>query len=197
MEKNKLHLIKGLGGILLVLGLNSFAKADDITDSITEALEFYNQGNYQDAVENLTYASQLIQQKKGEGLKGYLPEPLEGWEADAPKLQASGPAGITVERRYKKGKGSGTIQIITDSPMMQGFMMMFSNPMFATGDGAKRERIEGQKAIVKYEEGTQRGNVKIMVANRYYVSVEARGLSGEDLRALAGAVDYKKLEAGK
>jgi len=36
--------------------------------------------------------------------------------------------------------------------MLQGVMMMFSNPMLAGADGGKMEKIAGEKTIVNYKE---------------------------------------------
>ncbi len=173
--------------------------ADDIKDSIEEALQYYEDGDFKDAVESLNYASHLIQQKKGEGLESYLPEPLNGWTAQDTSSQAASAAmfggGVTAERKYSKGSSTITIKIGTDSPLMQSMMMMFSNPMFATSDGGKLERIGRQKAIVKFNPDNGRGEIKIVVANRFLVLVEGRETTGEDLKAYAQAIDYKKLKS--
>lgn len=182
---------------IVLVAFSTVVWADDITSSINEALQYYKNGEYTDAVESLNYASQLIQQKKGSGLEAFLPEPLSGWTAQAPTSQAAGAAmfggGVTAERRYSKGSSSITLQIITDSPLMQGVMMMFSNPMFAASDGGKLEKIAGQKAIVKCDPVNKKGEIKIVVANRFFVLIEGNGITKEDLKGYAAAIDYKKL----
>jgi len=187
-------------GLFLVLIAFSFSgHADDIEDSITEALQYYKSSEYKDAVESLNYASQLIQQKKGKGLESFLPEPLKGWSAQKASSQAAGAAmfggGITVERKYTKDSSTISISIITDSPVMQGMMMMFSNPMFAASDGGKLERIGRQKAIVKFTPNSQQGEIKIVVANRYLVQIEGRAVSEEEMKEYAKAIDFKKLKS--
>ena len=187
-------------GVFLVLLAFSFSVyADDIEDSIKEALQYYKSGEYKDAVENLNYASQLIQQKKGKGLESFLPEPLKGWTAQKASSQAAGAAmfggGVTAERKYSKGSSSITIKIITDSPLMQSMMMMFSNPMIATSDGGKLERIGRQKAIVKFDANSKQGEIKIVVANRFLVLIEGRKITKEDMKEYAKAIDYKKLKS--
>ena len=189
-----------VAGLFLVLIAFSFSGyADDIEDSIKEALQYYKSSEYKDAVESLNYASQLIQQKKGKGLESFLPEPLKGWSAQKASSQAAGAAmfggGITVERKYTKDSSSISISIITDSPLMQGMMMMFSNPMFAASDGGKLERIGRQKAIVKFDPNSKQGEIKIVVANRYLVLIEGRETSMEDMKEYAKAIDFKKLKS--
>jgi len=152
-----------------IIAFSTPVYADDVKDSIKEAIEYYDEGDYSGAVESLNYATQLIQQKKSENLTSFLPEPLDGWTADKSSSQAVGAAmfggGVTAERRYAKEESQVTVQIVTDSPMLQTMMMMFSNPMFASSDGGKMEKIKRQKAIVKYDPPTQQGEIQIVVAS--------------------------------
>ncbi len=173
--------------------------ADDVEDSVKEAMEYYKKGEFKEAADNLKYATQLIQQKRGNDLASILPGPLKGWKAEDASSQAAEAAmfggGIAAEREYLKGKSRVRIQVLTDSPMMQSMMMMFSNPMFATADGGKLERIAGQKAIVKHDNKSGDGEISIVVANRFLVQIEGQEVSRDDLKAYAKAIDYKKLKA--
>jgi len=184
---------------VILFAISSPALADDVKDSINEALDYYNNGEYSDAVDSLNYASQLIQQKKSENLTTFLPEPLEGWTSKKPKSNTAGAAmfggGITATRQYMKGKNNITVEIVTDSPMLQSMMMMFSNPMYATSDGGKLEKIKRQKAIVKFNPDTNRGDIKIVVANRFLVTVKGNNTTIKELKDYAKAIDYKKLAA--
>ena len=173
------------------------AVADDVSDYINEALKYYKAGEYSDAVDSLNFAEQLIQQKKSSGLEAFLPEPLKGWNAEIATSQAANSAmlggGITAERQYSKGNSSVNIQIMADSPMLQGVLMMMSNPMFATSDGGKMERIGNQKAIVKFDPNSKEGEIRIVVANRFMVTIEGEGITSEELKDYAKAIDYKKM----
>jgi hypothetical protein len=179
------------------LFMSSPVLADDVTDSINESLKQYNKGEFADAVQSLDYASQLIRQKKGGQLEAFLPEPIPGWKAEAAKSQAIGSAmfggAVTAERSYVKGDGRVNVNIITDSPMMQGIMMMFSNPMMATSDGGKLEKINGEKAIVKYSNDNKDGNINMVIANRFMITVEGNDVARQDLIAFAQGIDFKKL----
>lgn len=194
-----INKLKVVALFLILMAFSATGYADDIKDSIKEALQYYENGEYKDAVESLNYASQLIQQKKGKELESFLPEPLSGWTAQEVRSQAGGAAmfggGVTAERKYNKGSNSITIKIITDSPLMQSMMMMFSNPMLATSDGGKLERIGRQKAIVKFNPSSKQGDIKIVVANRFLVLIEGRATTQEDLKGYAKAIDYKKLQS--
>lgn len=185
--------------VVLLMTIPSFVYADDVTDSINEALDAYKEGEYSAAVDSLNYASQLINQKKGDSLSSLLPEPLDGWSAKSSKSQAMGAAmfggGITAERKYVKGKNNISIEIVADSPMMQSVMMMFSNPMYATSDGGKLEKIKRQKAIVKFNTDNNRGDIKLVVANRFLITIKGIKTTLADLKAYAEAINYKKLKS--
>ncbi len=173
------------------------AIADDVTDYINEALQYYKDGQFSDAVDSLNFAEQMIQQKKSSGLETFLPEPLKGWNAEIATSQAASSAilggGISAERQYSKGKSSIQIQIMADSPMLQGVLMMMSNPMFATSDGGKMERIKKQKAIVKFDPNTKKGEIRIVVANRFLITIEGNGVTSKELKDYAKAIDYNKM----
>jgi hypothetical protein len=187
--------------IALFIGSSFFISgavfADEITDSIEEAAEYYKESNYVEAANSLDYASQLIRQKRSSKLEALLPEPLAGWSAEDVKSQAAGPGFlggmISAKRKYKKDKSSVTIEMITDSPALQSMVMMFSNPAYASADGGKLTKIKRQKAIIKYHPSKKNGEINIVVAKQYLVSVKGRNVSQNDLVDYASAIDYKKL----
>lgn len=184
---------------LLVIGLTDTVTADEVEDSIKEALEYYKDGDFSSAAGSLDYAAQLIRQKKGGQLEDFLPKPLAGWKAEDASSQAMGTAmfggGVTAERNFRKDQSRVKVQIVTDSPMMQGMMALFTNPMFAAADGGKMKKINGQKAIIKYIPASKEGDIKIMVVNRFLVMIEGNEVTQKDLEGYAKAIDYKKLAA--
>ena len=101
--------------------------------------------------------------------------------------------GVNAEREYSKGNSRISISIMSDSPLLQSVMMMFSNPMFATADGGKMERINRQKAIVKYSPADKSGELQMVVNNRFLVTVEGSDISREELLEYATAIDVKKM----
>ena len=183
--------------VLMMTFLVGSAVADDVTDIIKSALEAYENGEYSNAAEDLSYAMELIKQKKGENLKDYFPKPLSGWKAEDASSQTAGSGmmggGTVVSRHYKKGSAEIMINMVTDSPMMQGFAMMMGNPMFATSDGGKMIRIKRQKAMLKYDKNEQSGELSMMVANRIMVTLAGEGISEDELMAYAKAIDIRKL----
>lgn len=182
----------------LAASLLTFVNADDVVDTLNEAIKSYESGEYSIATEDLNYAIQLIQQKKGKGLEAYLPEALPGWSAKKAESKTAGAGmfggGITTSRQYEKNSSKIKIELITDSPLLQSMMGIFSNPMFATADGGKLQRINREKAIVKYNEERERGDITIVVDKRFLVKVEGQKVSLDELEAYAKAIDFKKLK---
>ena len=189
-----------VGAVAVVLVMSSWpASADDVTDAVEEALQFYKDGKYTEAASSLNYAAQLVQQKKGASMESLLPEPLDGWTAEEASSQSAGTAmfggGLTAERRYVKDQSTVNIQIVTDSPLLQSMMMMMANPMFATSSGGKLETINGQKAIVKLNPNDRSGQIQIVVANRFLVTLDGAEVTRDDVVAYAKAIDYGKMAA--
>lgn len=172
--------------------------ADDVTDSIEEALEYYNEGDFVEAASSLDYASQLIRQKRSGSLESFLPEPLSGWSAKDVESQATGGASIggmiSAKRVYRMEQSQITIEILTDSPMLQSMVMMFSNPAYASADGGKLTKINRQKAVIKYKPSNKNGEINIVVAKKYLVTVKGRKVKESDLVDYASAINYKKLK---
>ncbi len=69
------------------LALAGSAVADEVEDSISEALSAYRNKDYSAAKQALDYASQLVAQKNAEGLTSVLPAPLAGWTAQDAEAQ--------------------------------------------------------------------------------------------------------------
>ena len=170
---------------------------DDVLATIEQAVKQYKAGDLAGAASNVDYAAQLIRQKKSEKMKFLLPEPLAGWQAQEANAQAMGTAvfggGVTVSRKYTKGPATIEVEIVSDSPVLQSVMMMLNNPMFAGAGGGTLEKIKGQRAIVKYNKGNHNGDVNIVVAGRFMVTVKGQNVQRPDLIAYAGAVDYQGL----
>ena len=183
--------------IVALLGFSSITVADDVSDSISEALKHYEKQSYSSAVESLTYATQLIQQKKGDALILLLPKALDGWKAEKPSSQSAAGGmfggGLTAEGKYKKGSASVKVQIFADSPMVQSMAMLFSNPLVIGSSGGKLEKIAGHKAIVKFEDDKKRGEIKLLIANRFFIQLEGRDTTAEALKNYAKTIDYDKL----
>jgi len=175
--------------------------ADEILEAMNEAIEAYKEKEYGEAAESLDYAKQLIQQLRSDAIMKFLPEALPGWESKTAQTQSMGMLGgmSGVQKEYWKpgagnqGKKRITINIMAESPMMQGMMAMF-NPAYAGAQGGKVQKIKRNKAIVKYNPDNRRGEANVLVAKRYIVSIKGNSVDKKDLMDYAEAVDYKGLK---
>ncbi len=186
--------IAALSCCLLLLGGTVYA--DEVLESINEAADAYNEKEYQEAIESLEYARQLIQQMSSEGMTGFLPEALDGWKAKAASTQNMGIMGGSagVQKEYtKSGGGRVTINIMGESPLFQGMMAMF-NPALAGADGGKLQKIKRNKAIVKYDVDNRDGEIMVNVDKHYLVMIKGNNVERDELMAYAEAVDYKGLK---
>ena len=168
--------------------------ADEVLTTVDEAVSQYKKGDYDGAASNLDYAAQLIRQKKSDALKKVFPEPFVGWEADPATSQATGTAvfgkNISVSRTYVRKPSTITIDIVSDSPVMQSLVMMLNNPVIAGAGGAKLETFGTYRGIVHYNEANRSGDVNIVVDDQFMVTVKGQQVDREELVAYAQAVQY-------
>lgn len=177
--------------------LTQQVSADEVMATVDEAVKQYKSGDYDGAANNLDYAVQLIRQKKSEALIKVFPEPLAGWEAEPATSQATGTAvfggSVIVSRTYLRKPSTVTIDIASDSPVMQSLVMMLNNPVLAGAGGAKLESFNTHRGIVQYNETNRSGDVNIVVDDRFMVTVKGQEIDRDDLIAYAQAVKYSEL----
>lgn len=171
--------------------------ADEISDTIEEGATFYKDANYSEAVNSLNYAVQLINQKASEQLGQFLPKVPDGWDRSEAEFQSAGASlfggGNSVTASYSKGEENIKVSITANSPALQSMLMLVNNPAFLGASGKKIERIGGQKAIVEMSDGS--GSINVIVAGTALVALEGYSTNMESMKALAEAIDYKKLVA--
>lgn len=183
-----------------MMSLGTMLRADDVTDALESARKAYDENNYSEAIQQADYASTLIRQKKSDAVAKLLPDAPSGWTAEEVEVQGAGQAllgGIAgAKRNYRRESGGNvTIEIQSDSPLIQSFMPLFSNPALMGGSGSKLENIKGQKLIVTFKNADKSGEIKAIVDNRYYVSLNGSELSREEFMEFAKSIDFKKLTA--
>lgn len=183
---------------VLFLAMPLHAGEDTVLSTIKEATRQYQAGDYSGSASNLDYASQLIRQKKSEKMKDLLPEPLPGWDGKEASAQALGAAvlggGVTVSRDYTRGPSTISVEIVSDSPVLQSVLMMLNNPVFAGAGGGRLETVKGNRSVLKFDSGKKSGELYIVVASRFVVTVKGRQVAREDLLAYGEAMDYRVLE---
>ncbi len=162
----------------------SGARADDVTDQINEALKAYQNHDTQTAIAALDAAANLMRQARADGLKKLLPPAPPGWSADEAESTAVGVAmlggGITASRAYHNGDQRVEVQIMADSPVLQGLGALIGSPLAAIG-GMKTVVIGGRR--MSYTESDH----SYMTAGRRQGDREARrecGYAGCDAEEL-------------
>ncbi|WP_417915257.1 hypothetical protein [Candidatus Electronema sp. JM] len=171
---------------------------DDIVLTVEEAVRQYRANDFAGAISNLDYAGQLIRQKKSERMKSLLPNPMLGWMAKEAAAKFLGTAvfggGSTVSRDYYASGGAViSVEIVSDSPVLQSIIMMLNNPLFAGASGGNIQTIKRQRAIIKYNSNDRSGEINIVVDSRFIVTVKGRSVDQAVLLAYAEAVDFDLL----
>ena len=194
---NRFFIYKAMLGCAAFF-LTAAVMSDEVTETINQAMAQYNAGKYAEAAGNLDYAAQKIRQKRGGNLQKFLPQALNGWQSEEAKSEAVAAAmfggGLTAERRYIRNQDVVTVKIITDSPMLQSMMMIFQNPMLATGDGGKISKIKDAKAIIKCHPSDKTGEITIVVDDRFLIQITGDGVTEEELMGYAEAMDFAGLQ---
>ncbi|MBV0913064.1 hypothetical protein [Anianabacter salinae] len=173
---------------LACLALASPAAADDVTDTLNSAIEAYESGDIQFALEEIAFAQQLMQGMKTDTLSALLPEAPEGFTREIDTEMNAGLAmmggGTGTEATYSGDAGSFTLTLLADSPMVTAMGAMFSNPTIMAASG-ELFRVGRQRFV------DQDGEVTTLVANR--ILVQASGADRDVMMPVLEAIDYEAL----
>lgn len=161
--------------------------ADEISDTLQSALDAYEEGDAQYALEELDYARQLLLALKTDALVEFLPAAPDGWTREVNTEMNTGLSmmggGTGAEATYQ-GEGQRiTITFMADNPMVGAMAGMISNAAML---GAKVERVGREKFMVKD------GEVTGLVDNR--ILVKGTGGEVETILELLGTVDFRELK---
>lgn len=141
--------------------------ADEITEALQSAIEAYDEGDTQYALEELEYAKQLLMAKKTDVLVQFLPDAPPGWTREVNTEMNAGLAmmggGTGAEATYSNDGQSFNVTIMADNPMVGAMAGMIGN---AAMMGAKIERVGRQKFMVKD------GEVNGLIDKRILVKAE-------------------------
>lgn len=165
------------------------ASADDITDALNAAIDAYEDGEVQDALAEIAYATQLLNELQSQGLATFLPEPLDGWTRDVSDTPAQGlgfmGGGTAAEASYTGPDGSFTIMMVADNPMVAAMGGMLGNPTLMATMG-RIERISGESFL------ESDGELSGLIGNR--VLIQASGVASDIMADHLEQVDFDALE---
>lgn len=186
-----------LWAVILLPGMLLADETEDthaeVKQAISTGTEAYQAGELSQAVKQFDYVATLIRQLQADEMATLFPEPLAGWKAGKVDSKAGAASlfggGISASRSYQKDDSKLKINITKDSPLLQTIGMLFSNPSMASMGGYKVKRIKGQTAMIKDEGNSQ--ELQMMVANSILIQITGRGLTQDDLKAYAEALDIE------
>jgi len=165
------------------------AWADDVSDTLQSALDAYNSGDIEYALEEVAFATQLMKSMKSGTLAGLLPEAQDGWTREIDEDEARGlglMGGTAAVATYSNGSDRFTLNIIADSPMVATFSGIFANAAVMASMG-KIERVGREKFM------NQDGDLTGVIGNR--ILIQAEGGDTDAMIAHLETIDFKALQA--
>jgi hypothetical protein len=141
-----------------------------------------------------------------ETLRGFMPEKFAGLARTAMRADRSGVAGLmasTVEGDYGEGDRSVELEIVDTGGAagltgLAGWAAIGATSESDDGDRVERMRREGNRLV--REQSSKRDGTStfsVILADRYVVTAEGRGVDLAALRAAVGTLDLNGLEALK
>jgi hypothetical protein len=136
-------------------------------------------------------------------LKALLPEKVGGLSRVSASGEKSGAMGVGVSHAEGKYKGDGGARLklkISDVAGMGGMgAAMFGLAMVdvdkETDDGyEKTSTVGGRKSFEKYSGKSRRGELKLLVGNRFVVEIDGDDVAMNDIKDAASKLDLAKLE---
>lgn len=181
--------------------ISAAAAADEVTAQIDTAKKAYEAGELRSAVEALNFAVAKIQEEMTANLLTLLPEPLRGWQADAPTSQSGGMAamitGTTLARRYFREDGAEvSLSLMADSPMMPMMTMAMSMPFVMQGSqDMKTYSFKGHRGMIDHAAGSEDYQITLMVGNRLVIQVKGGKIPDPaPLEAYLNALDLAAIQ---
>ena len=180
---------------LLSSSLSLMAGESEVLQAVDAATKHYEAGELSQAIAQLDYASTLIRQEKAGQVKQAFPAAPSGWQAEDAEADVAASAmfggGISASRKYYNDEHRIEMQLMMDSPMLQAFSMMLSNPSMIAMSGGKLTKIQGIQAVQKIE-GDQL-EIQFLSPMGAMITLNGDKAAQATMLALANAIDLKKL----
>jgi len=179
----------------------SISEEDQVIQAVNEGIQKYNEQKYGAAAGQFEYAAQLAKQKKGEQIKDFVQsiEPIEGWVGNQATSQAMAGGfmggGVNVDREFTKDSSRMNLTILSDSPLIQSVIMLFSNPAMAAASGGELSTINGERVVIKFDPNNNSGEVKSVIDGKYLFTLDGRDVSKDDLINQTKNVNFQDLKA--
>jgi hypothetical protein len=178
--------------LALAPGLAAPAAADEIAETIEQALGAYRGGDTEGARADLEYAVKLLTELKAASLATFLPAAPAGWTRTDAEADGAGIAmamfggGTAAAATYTRGAETITLTLLGNSPMVSGMAAMVSG--MASMTGGKTERIN------RTEFAVSEGEVQGVIDGKVLVRAEGTAPASE-MTALIRLLDFPGLAA--
>ncbi len=178
---------------------------EEIDDNLNEAKEDLDDAfkNIGEAFEGLKKKHQLGEEEpiNFRAIKKVLPERLAGFDLEDSEGQTSGVLGFkvsTVEAEYREDDASFEVTIVDVAGVGKLVTGMASWSNFdvdkESKDGYERTTtIDGHKAFEKYNERRERGEISLLVEDRFIITLKGKGVSERQMRRALDDIDIRKL----
>jgi hypothetical protein len=173
---------------LMLLSASNPALADEVTDTLSSAIQAYEQGDIQYAIEELDYAKQLLQELSAQELNAYLPEAPDGWARDVSEgsdanMGLAMIGGTGAQATYSNEAEEFSITVTADNPMVMAMSGMLTSAGLL---GMKVERVGREKFI------NDEGELMGVVGNR--ILIQASGADVDVMIPVLEQIDFESLK---
>jgi len=185
--------------VVLVPLINSYSQ--DVQANLDSALSSYKTGDLDQTRYALQQALTGINQAIGKEILLVLPASMEGMVSDEKSDNLTGTsigfAGLFVSRTYTGDKTSGSINIISDSPMLAGINTLLTMPAFMSSDpNQKRIKINNYKALMTKstsDDGTVSYTIQLPFSNSL-LTFDCKGFDNENkVTGMANMIPVDKI----
>ncbi|KUF10609.1 hypothetical protein [Pseudoponticoccus marisrubri] len=174
--------------LVAALACPTLVSADEVTDTLQSAIDAYEEGDIQYALDELDFARQRLLEMKTDSLGAFLPAAPEGWSRAVNSEMNAGLAmmggGVGAEAEYDgPGGESVKITLMADNPMVSSMSAMISN---ASMMGLKVERINRQRFAAQDDQLMALVGNRVLVQGEGDLDLVRMLLETMDFQALAG-----------
>ena len=135
-------------------------------------------------------------------LKEFLPDKLAGVSKTDDGGETAGAMGMTIstaEGTYEEGDQKFELKIVDTGGLGMAMMGMAAWASMTvdreSDDGYERTgTIDGYKSYEKYTKASKRGEVSVIIGNRFVVQLTGRNISMDDLKDAVDSLDLKGIE---
>lgn len=187
--------------LLVLLGATRPGAADPVTDQIDAALRAYRGGEPRIAIQALQFAAAQIEEQLAEQRAQLLPEPLQGWSAEAADSTSGGLIGLltgtSISRAYRQDAGNARvgITVTADSPLLTMMSMLMASPMLMQAEPGTKPYSFGAYRGMLQTDSHGDTQLSLMLGTRILLQIDGSGGATKDmLEAYLKAMDLKALE---